>query len=676
MAKIKPKPTTWAAATDWDGESPSLQPLLPGMQLYRAVWSVTSGASLFYLFLRFYSVYEYGTHWSAWVGVWVEFCMASMLFLKVKSRWVARDTHHTTPSLKDLSGLMSSNAMPCVPRVAILIPTLNEDVEELEGTIRGALELEWPSDQLAIYVCDDGKRDWVKALVKRLSLEYLPKCICVQRIKRSNYPHHAKAGNLNATLGFDRNFALANDMEGIAGTCDYVAVFDADMTPEPTFLQRTLPFFFTKTTQGWRRNKIGFVQTPQRFVNIPSGDPLDQSQLEWYQFGIAAHDSLGASIFVGSGAIFDINALQQIGGFQYGSLLEDVHTAVVLNMFHGWKGRYLNESLQHGYAPPTLRDSFNQRCRWMTGGVQLWRCRFSTLAFWRSPHMSFQAKIAYAQHFGGIMGPSHLVMDMLIIFWPLVCYHPIGSHLYPVPPSSTEESFDLAYCTTYAIGALCISIFGAFIALLSTPNLMKWISDHLALHHMDVLKISLLSFIGSRTYMFVRIRAVFDAYFGSNVWLMGAKRSSDNGVWHPLVLGSILLIVYQCSFLGLLVYQIITPKEDWPIILPLHGMIRLKLTALFTFWCLLTSYGVMSAFWVPLPKRKLHAFTEVAEPVRSRYVNDSLSTSGTDSCSDSSLSLESLPFIISVPVVRHRNRESSRLAVPMGDSRRLTLSAQ
>ena len=170
--------------------------------------------------------------------------------------------------------------------------------------------------------------------------------------------------------------------------------------------------------------------------------------------------------------------------------------------------------------------------------------------------------------------------------------------------------------------------------------------------------------------MFVRIRAVFDAYFGRNVWLMGAKRSSDDGTWHPLVLGSILLIVYQCSFLALLVFQIITPNEDLPTILPLHGTIRLKLIALFTFWGLLTSYGIMSAIWVPLPKRMLHAFTEVAEPVRSRYVNDSVSTASTDSCSDTDSSLESIPFTSSGPIVRHRNVEILRLrhAVPMGGS--------
>ena len=122
----------------------------------------------------------------------------------------------------------------------------------------------------------------------------------------------------------------------------------------------------------WARNATTHVQVPQRFVNVPSGDPLDQAQAVNYDFSLPCMDAVGAAPFVGTGALLCVRALKNIGGVQYGSLIEDVHTAIAL-LLGGGVGRYLHEDLQHGFAPPTLADTYEQRIRWTTGGAQLWR---------------------------------------------------------------------------------------------------------------------------------------------------------------------------------------------------------------------------------------------------------------------------------------------------------------
>ena len=67
-------------------------------------------------------------------------------------------------------------------------------------------------------------------------------------------PRHAKAGNLNNAL-------LATEGE-------FLLILDADMVPKPEILDRTLGYF--------RDERMGLVQTPQYFVNVPDRRPARQ----------------------------------------------------------------------------------------------------------------------------------------------------------------------------------------------------------------------------------------------------------------------------------------------------------------------------------------------------------------------------------------------------------------
>ena len=89
----------------------------------------------------------------------------------------------------------------------------------------------------------------------------------IARDKVKGVPHHAKAGNINS--------ALLKEGPGLG---EYVLILDSDMLVHPDFLLRTLGHFYVdKSSDGgsWvKKSKCAFIQTPQDFWNVASGDPM------------------------------------------------------------------------------------------------------------------------------------------------------------------------------------------------------------------------------------------------------------------------------------------------------------------------------------------------------------------------------------------------------------------
>lgn len=127
------------------------------------------------------------------------------------------------------------------PFVDVFIATYNEGFDVVERTIIGALSMDYP--RYAVWVLDDGKRDWLRSYCKAKGARYLT--------RPDN--RHAKAGNLNNGLAVS-----AAHTNG-----DLVMVLDADFVPRRDFLGRTVGFFDDP--------KVGIVQTPQHFFN---SDPI------------------------------------------------------------------------------------------------------------------------------------------------------------------------------------------------------------------------------------------------------------------------------------------------------------------------------------------------------------------------------------------------------------------
>ena len=297
--------------------------------LYRIISVVSISYFLYYLWWRATSSLNPDALFFSWILLLAEaFGVLSYILFS----WMTQDT--------------SSNRVYKMPRsdisVDIFIPTYNENIEILEATMAGCRKVKYPH---RTYILDDGKREEVKRLAQRLG--------CIYLSRPTN--EHAKAGNIN--------YALTKT----AG--EFIVVLDADMVPQPDFLDRTLGYF--------EDEKLAFMQMPQEFYNHDSIQH-DQGEKHWHEQSLffrviqPGKNYSNSAFWCGSPSIVRRKALEEVGGVATQTITEDIHTSV---RFHsrGWSSFFLNEELAFGIAPQTIKSFLVQRLRWAQGTMQLYR---------------------------------------------------------------------------------------------------------------------------------------------------------------------------------------------------------------------------------------------------------------------------------------------------------------
>lgn len=258
-----------------------------------------------------------------------------LAFLRTSDRGAEADLNE-----KSLRALPTAE----LPSVDVYIPTYDESMEVLEKTITGTLCLDYPNCK--IWVLDDGRRPWVKALCELK---------CVGYLTRPDNAH-AKAGNINHALTKTR--------------ADFFAIFDADFIPQRNFLMRTLGFFSDP--------KIAIVQVPHAFYNY---DPTQSSlalqkalpddQRFFFEAVMPSRDGWNAAFCCGSNSVTRRSALRSIGdALPTESITEDMLLSLTL-LRNGFVTRYLCERLAFGLAPEGLKAFFVQRRRWARGAMQI-----------------------------------------------------------------------------------------------------------------------------------------------------------------------------------------------------------------------------------------------------------------------------------------------------------------
>ena len=229
--------------------------------------------------------------------------------------------------------------------VAVFVPTLHEPVDVVRRTLMAAQRVKHAHE---VWLLDDGDRLEMHVLAEELGCRYLA--------RTSN--RHGKAGNLDNALRHT--------------TAEFIALFDADHAPAPTFLEETLGFFADA--------RVAFVQTPQDFYNLDSFQHrLDRrDSLVWNEQTLffrviqAGHDRLNSAQFCGSCAVLRRKALDDVGGFSAGAATADIHTSIRLHK-RGWRSVYYARSLAFGLAPGSAIPFLERRLRQGRGAMAAWR---------------------------------------------------------------------------------------------------------------------------------------------------------------------------------------------------------------------------------------------------------------------------------------------------------------
>ena len=273
--------------------------------------------------------------------------MLSMLGTTLALIFLTRTKDRTAEADANVLWLRS---LPEQPLVDVLICTYNEEETILERTIIGALGIDYPRYRL--WICDDGRRPWLKAMCQRQSCGY------ITRPDNS----YAKAGNINHAL---------QHISGLPEQPKFVSILDADFVANSQFLTRAVSLM--------REPEVGVVQTPQHFFNP---DPIQTNlnlvrvwpdeQRFFFDVVMASKDAWGGAFCCGTSSVLRYDPLMRVGGFPTDSVTEDYLASLRLREI-GYKTVYLNERLSLGLAPEGLKEYVSQRARWALGFMQICR---------------------------------------------------------------------------------------------------------------------------------------------------------------------------------------------------------------------------------------------------------------------------------------------------------------
>ena len=231
-------------------------------------------------------------------------------------------------------------------RVAIFIPTYNEEPGVVESCVRACTSVAYPD--YSVYILDDSSDPYLRAAMEEISRRY-----GIHNVHRDNREGF-KAGAINHALSL-----LDGDMQ-------YLLVIDADQLVKPAILTALIPVLEADQS-------ISFVQTPQ-FVRSEPKNPISAT-FSYQQHIYNKHVCRGLSVnrtamLTGSNCIFRISHLLAIGGMDERSIAEDIATAF---LFHarGYRGAYIDAVYAEGMAPPNLAAYFTQQLRWAYGNTRL-----------------------------------------------------------------------------------------------------------------------------------------------------------------------------------------------------------------------------------------------------------------------------------------------------------------
>lgn len=228
--------------------------------------------------------------------------------------------------------------------VDIVIATYDEDIDVVEPTIAGAVQIR---GETVIHLCDDGRRPEMKALAERYGVRY------VTRADNA----HAKAGNINAVLP--------------SLTGELLLILDADHVASPDILEALSGYFDDA--------QIALVQSAHSFRNHNSVMHVETGRHEqslFFDVLLPGRNRLASVFWCGSAALIRTSALRDVGGIATQTSTEDFETSLLLQAA-GYRLVYHNEHLVQGLAPDTLRAYAVQRARWAEGTLSAfhWRLR-------------------------------------------------------------------------------------------------------------------------------------------------------------------------------------------------------------------------------------------------------------------------------------------------------------
>ena len=235
-----------------------------------------------------------------------------------------------------------------LPPITVQLPIYNE-MFVVERLIKSVVRMDYPRHLLEIQVLDDST-DETKFLARR----------CVDRLQKTgvniNYFHRQQRSGYKAG-------ALAAGLRVAKG--EFIAIFDADFMPNPSFLNETIHYFSNP--------KVGMVQTRWGHINQDYNLLTQVEAIILDGHFVMEHGGRHRSgrffNFNGTAGVWRLEAIQSAGGWQHDTLTEDTDLSYRAQLL-GWQFIYLPDVVCSAELPVEMNAFKNQQFRWAKGLVQ------------------------------------------------------------------------------------------------------------------------------------------------------------------------------------------------------------------------------------------------------------------------------------------------------------------
>lgn len=235
------------------------------------------------------------------------------------------------------------------PKVTIQLPIFNERYV-IERLVEYVCAIRYPSELLEIQVLDDSTDDTTD-IARRVVERKRAQGINIKYIHRTDRTGF-KAGALEAGMKV---------AEG-----EFIAVFDADFTPTPDFLEKTIPYFYDEG--------VGMVQARWDHINRDFSLLTQAQSILLDGHFVIEHTARNRSgrffNFNGTAGVWRKTCIQAAGGWDHDTLTEDLDLSYRAQL-KGWRFVFLNDLLAPAEVPVEMNAFKTQQHRWAKGSIQV-----------------------------------------------------------------------------------------------------------------------------------------------------------------------------------------------------------------------------------------------------------------------------------------------------------------
>lgn len=236
-----------------------------------------------------------------------------------------------------------------IPFVSVMVPAHNEG-KVITQTVEALLALDYPHDRYEIIVINDNSSDNSSELLGKLQAKHKERNLIVINTD-------------NITGGKGKSNALNIGFKQSRG--DYIAIYDADNTPEKTALRYLVGEITHDPTLGAvigkfrTRNRNASLLT--RFINIETLSFQWMAQAgRWRLFKLCT--------IPGTNFIMRREIIERIGGWDVKAVAEDTEISFRIYMM-GYRIKFQPKSVTWEQEPQTIKVWFKQRTRWAKGNI-------------------------------------------------------------------------------------------------------------------------------------------------------------------------------------------------------------------------------------------------------------------------------------------------------------------